>query len=176
MLVWVTGVPGSGKSTVCAILKAQNRVAVDADWEGFNCWVSRATGERADHRPHPLPPGWRDQYAWQIDTQRVRDLAAEVDHGVGFLAGTVENEADAWDMFEHVICLVVDEETLRYRLATRTTNTFGKDPFELRMALSSNRGAVMRYRRFGATILDATQPVDAVVRDLLAAVGKRVTG
>jgi hypothetical protein len=38
--------------------------------------------------------------------------------------------------------------------------------------VAANRGARDRYRRYGATIIDATQPVEAVVRDLLAAVGK----
>ena len=172
MLVWVTGVPGSGKSAVCAILKAQGLCAVDADWEGVNCWVSRATGARVVDRPHPPPPRWRDDYAWHIDTDMVRALAAELSDGVGFVAGTVENEADAWDLFDHVVCLVVDEETLRYRLATRTTNAFGKDPVELEMAVTANRGARDRYRHYGATIIDATQPVEAVVRDVLAAVVK----
>ena len=172
MLVWVTGVPGSGKSAVCAILKEQGLRAVDADLEGVNCWVSRVTGERVDDRPHPLPTRWREDYAWQVDIDMVRALAAELSDGVGFVAGTVENEADAWDLFDHVVCLVVDEETLRYRLATRTTNAFGKEPVELEMAVAANRGARDRYRRYGATIIDATQPVEAVVRDLLAAVGK----
>jgi len=40
------------------------------------------------------------------------------------------------------------------------------------MALAANRAASARYRRFGATIIDATQPLDAVVRDLLAAVAR----
>ncbi|MDQ3642718.1 MAG: AAA family ATPase [Actinomycetota bacterium] len=172
MLVWVTGVPGAGKSAVCAILKGQGLRAVDADWEGLNCWVSRATGVRVVDRPHPLPPRWRDDYAWHIDTDMVRALAVELSDGLGFVAGTVENEADAWDLFDHVVCLVVDEQTLRYRLATRTTNAFGKDPVELEMALAANREATGRYRHYGATIIDATQPVKAVVRDLLAAVVK----
>ena len=149
MLVWVTGVPGSGKSAVCAVLKAQGHLAVDADWEGVNCWVSRATGERVVDRPHPLPTGWRNDYAWHIDTDRVRALAAEISDGVGFVAGTVENEADAWDLFDHVVCLVIDDETLRYRLATRTTNAFGKDPVELAIAVAANRGAAARHRQRG---------------------------
>ena len=133
---------------------------------------ARATGERVVDRPHPLPSRWRDDFAWHIDTEVVRALAAELIDGLGFVAGTVENEADAWELFDHVVCLVVDEETLRYRLATRTTNAFGKDPVELEMAVAANRGASDRCRTYGATVIDATQPVDAVVRDLLAAVVK----
>ena len=130
-----------------------------------------STGERVVDRPHPLPARWRDDDAWQIDTDMVRALAAQLSDGVGLVAGTVENEADAWDLFDHVVCLVVDEDTLRCRLATRTTNAFGKDPVDLEMAVSANRGVSDRYRHYGTTIIDATQPVEAVVRVLLAAVG-----
>lgn len=44
-MVWVTGSPSAGKSTVCALLKARHVLAVDGDWEGYNHWVDRASGQ-----------------------------------------------------------------------------------------------------------------------------------
>ncbi|WP_173083207.1 hypothetical protein [Phytohabitans rumicis] len=38
---------------------------------------------------------------------------------IAFLCGSVENEADVRDLFDLVVCLVIDEDTLRHRLATR---------------------------------------------------------
>lgn len=170
VLVWVTGVPGSGKSSACEVLKAHGRIAVDADWEGYNHWVRRDTGERLDDSPSPVPAGWMDDHAWHIDRRCVDALAARAGGRVAFLFGAVENEAEVWDLFDQVVCLVIDDETLRHRLATRTTNTFGKEPGEVAMVLRANRDVEKRYRRFGASILDATQPIEAVVRDLVAIV------
>lgn len=44
-LVWVTGNSGVGKSTVCTLLKSLGELAVDADWEGYNHWVDRTSGQ-----------------------------------------------------------------------------------------------------------------------------------
>jgi hypothetical protein len=70
-----------------------------------------------------------------------------------------------------VVCLVIDDETLRGRLATRTTNEFGKHPGELEAALARNQEAEAQYRKPGVATVDATRPLDAVVRDVLAIAG-----
>ena len=171
-LVWVTGVPGSGKSSVCASLKAAGHHAVDADWEGYNRWVHRRTGEVIADPPYPVPDGWLETSSWQIDPDMVRALAGQVRSTVGFLFGAVENEIEVWDHFDRVICLVIDDETLRHRLTTRTTNPFGKQPDQLAAALSWNQTLEAGYRSYGAEIIDATRPLEAVVEDV-AAVARR---
>jgi hypothetical protein len=76
-----------------------------------------------------------------------------------------------WDLFDLVICLVIDNETLRHRLLTRTTNTFGQHPEELAAALDHNTRAETTYRRFGATVIDGQQPPSEVAAAILAAAG-----
>ncbi len=81
------------------------------------------------------------------------------------------NELDVWLYFDLVVCLVIDDETLRHRLATQTTNEFGKHPGELEAALARNQDAETEYRKLGVTTVDATRPLHAVVRDVLAIAG-----
>jgi len=45
------------------------------------------------------------------------------------------------DLFDLVVCLVADNQTLRDRLQARTANAFGKHPEELAAALRSNDSA-----------------------------------
>ena len=85
-----------------------------------------------------------------------------------FLFGSVENEKDVRDLFDLVVCLVADNETLRERLATRTTNAFGKHPEEMAAALGSKRVSPA-YRRLGATIIDGGRPPAEVAGAVLAA-------
>lgn len=169
--MWVTGSSGSGKSSVCEVLTGQGYRAVDADGEGYSHWVDRITDEAVFDAPYPVPPGWLEQFAWKIDVERVERLAATASSGVTFLCGSVENELDVWPYFDLVVCLVIDDETLRHRLATRTTNEFGKHPGELEAALARNQDAEAQYRKLGCTTVDATRPLDAVVRDVLAVAG-----
>jgi AAA domain len=171
MLIWVAGVSGSGKSTVCRALRGQGHWAVDADWDGYSHWVHRQTAERLTDPLTSLPPYWLDTYAWRIDLAKVANLRAEVANRRAFLFGTVENEDEVWSLFDLVVCLVIDDETLRRRLGTRTTNQFGKHPDELQAALGWNRGAEARYRGFGARIVDATQRLELVISELLLLAG-----
>jgi hypothetical protein len=89
-----------------------------------------------------------------------------------FLCGSVENEVAVWDLFDHVVCLVADNETLRDRLEARTTNAFGKHPEELAAALGFNDGVESVYRRLGATIIDGTRPLPEVADAILATAAK----
>lgn len=170
-LVWVTGNSGVGKSTVCSLLKSLGELAVDADWEGYNHWVDRTSGQVVADPPYPVPAGWLDRFAWRISRAEVEALAVRTHDKTAFLCGTVENEVDVWNLFGLVVCVVVNNETLRDRLLTRTTNTFGKHPEELAAALEDNDGVESTYRRLGATIIDGGRPPAEVADAILAAAG-----
>jgi hypothetical protein len=76
------------------------------------------------------------------------------------------------DLFDHMICLVADNDTIRDRLGTRTTNTFGKHPEELEAALEWNDHVEARYRHLGATIIDGRRPPLELVEAILSAAAK----
>ena len=170
-LVWVTGSSGVGKSTACALLKSLGQLAVDADWEGYNHWVDRTSGQVVVDPPYPAPAGWLHRFGWRISRAAVEALAAKALDRTAFLCGTVENEADVRDLFDLVVCVVVDNETLRDRLLARTTNAFGQHPEELAAALGHNDRVESTYRRLGATIIDGRRPPAEVADAILAAAG-----
>ncbi|MDH6514253.1 ribose 1,5-bisphosphokinase PhnN [Streptomyces sp. SAI-135] len=169
-LVWVTGNSGSGKSTVCEVLRARGYLALDADGDGFSRWIDRVGGEVVTSPPDPVPQGWLDRYGWMIVRERVEALAEESRGRIAFLCGSAENEADVLDLFDLVVCLVIDEDTLRHRLATRTTNTFGRHPEELAAALKWNPLMPGLYEGLGATVLDASRTLDEVADRVIDAV------
>ena len=68
-----------------------------------------------------------------------------------------------------MIYLAIDNERLRRRLASRTTNAFGKAPNELGAILSWHDVGEDQYRGFGAEIVDATRPLHEVVDSVLEA-------
>ena len=170
-LVWVTGNSGVGKSTVCALLKRLGELAVDADWDGYSHWVDRASGQVVVDPPYPAPAGWLERFAWRISRAEVAALAGRMHDKTAFLCGSAENEGDVWDLFDLVVCVVVDNETLRDRLLTRSTNAFGKHPEELAAALGCNDRTESTYRRLGATIIDGRRPPAEVADAILAAAG-----
>ena len=171
-LVWVTGSSGVGKSTVCTLLKSRGELAVDADWEGYSHWVDRTSGQVVTNPPDPVPAGWLALFGWKINRAEVETLSRRTHDKTAFLCGSAENEGVVRDLFDHMICLVADNETIRDRLGTRTTNAFGKHPEELAAALGWNGDAESRYRRLGATIIDGRRPPPEVVDAILSAAAK----
>jgi hypothetical protein len=174
-LVWVTGNSGTGKSAVCGVLRARGHVALDADDDGFCRWFDRATGEVVMDPPYPVPRGWLDRYGWAIVRERVETLVEESRFRIAFLCGSAENEADVYHLFDHVVCLVIDEDTLRHRLATRTTNPFGQHPEELAAALMWNPRLRAIHESRGATIIDGSKPVTEVADSVIDAARDRAS-
>lgn len=164
-LISVTGISGSGKSAVFAALRIAACEAHDGDIGGFRTWRRRDTNEEVVFAGWPVPLGWHHEQHMPIDRRRVEALLEGPERTI-FLGGSVENELDVWDLFDAVVCLVIDDATVRERLASRSDG-FGKAPDELARILAWNRTAEANYRRFGATIIDATQPLDDVVADVL---------
>lgn len=98
--ILITGMSGAGKSTLLFELHRRGRFAVDTDYDGWT---------RSDGR-------------W--DEQRMTELLSSYDDVV--VSGTVENQVDFYDRFEHVILLSAPVEVLIERVATRTNNPYGR--------------------------------------------------
>lgn len=168
-LIYITGVSGSGKSAVADELKKRGYEAIDADNEGYNFWHDNETNvivpipdEKIVHTPE-----WFAKYEWKSSIEKVTKLAEQAKDKTIFFCSTAGHEKELWELYSKVICLVIDVNTLRQRIATRSSNHFGKKPHELEAILKWHSGDETNYRKYGAVIVDATQPLDKVVDDIL---------
>jgi dephospho-CoA kinase len=170
-LVLVTGISGSGKSTVCEELKPRGYEAHDIDLEGNAVWVHRKTGEvtAMPAAPKVGTPQWLAEWEWRVVRHKVEGLAERAGDRTVFLCGITANEKEVWHLFSLVIYLSIDSQTLRRRVASRTTKDFGKAPHELAAILAWHDVGEDQYRQFGAVIIDATRPLHQVVDDVLEA-------
>lgn len=144
--VLVTGMSGTGKSTLLAELRRRGHRTVETDDDG---WV------QADGR-------------W--DGPRMDALLARHDDVV--VSGTVENQGQYYDRFHHVVLLSVPAEVIVARVRNRTTNPYGQTPEQLAEILGYLR-TVEPLLRAGATLeLDGRQPTV----ELADVVGELVRG
>jgi shikimate kinase len=152
--VLLTGMSGTGKSSVVRALAARGYKAVDTD----DGWCE------------PLPDG-RQQ--WRADA--IAALLATEDADVLFVAGCEENQARFRSDFDHVILLSAPAGVLLDRLATRTTNPFGKAPAELSRILADLAEVEPVLRRVADHEVGTTMPLTDVVDTVLRLVGERPT-
>ena len=107
----MTGMSRTGKSTALVELEKRGFDVVDTDEDGWSLW-SDAEG----------------RYVW--DEDRIATLL-ECDEGrVLYVSGTVSNEGRFYPRFDAVVLLHAPADVLLRRIATRTTNEYGKSSRE----------------------------------------------
>jgi hypothetical protein len=176
-LIYVTGISGSGKSAVLQELRRRGQGAFGVDEDGYGRWLDRRTGEE---RTYPVDSGmldpheWYADHDWVLDVNKIAELKKHVDRDAirVFLCGVAGGDAEAWEYFDVVCALVIDEATIRARIDLRDDSWYGKRPHELDQVLAWNVGYTDTYRGFGAVIVDATKPLPVVVDAVIAAAGK----
>ena len=98
--VLVTGMSGTGKTTVLDELRRRGHITVDTDYDDW---------QLADRT-------WDERRMQQL-------LESNLDVVV---SGTVDNQGRFYDRFEHVVLLSVPLDVLIERVRSRTNNPYGK--------------------------------------------------
>jgi broad-specificity NMP kinase len=173
LLVYVTGISGSGKSAVLEKLRSRGFTAHGMDEDAHGKWVRRGSGkeESIPDRFDDLDVHrWIREHDWIVDVDKVAQLKRRSDERseLGFLCGAAAGDSDVWEYFDVVCTLIVDDETIRHRVKHRS-NAFGKRAEELAQIPQWNAGNAEAYGRFGAVLIDATRPLSSVVDDVVAA-------
>src|SRR5579864_4385156 len=127
--ILLTGMSGTGKSTVISELAARGFKAVDADCDQFSEWVEVS----GDPDPFGSPVEVGRDWVWRED--RIQDLLSTEDTDVLFLSGCAENMRKFLPRFDHVILLSAPADVIVERLGMRTTNPYGKRPDEIARVL-----------------------------------------
>ena len=140
--VLVTGMSGAGKTTLLDELRRRGHMTVDTDYDGWE-----------------LPDG-----TW--DEQRMDKLLEE--HPDVVVSGTVENQGQFYDRFDHVVLLSAPSHVLIDRVRARTNNPYGKSLTQ-QAEIEQYIKTVEPLLRQGATLeLDGQRPVselgDAIER------------
>ncbi|QLG09594.1 AAA family ATPase [Deinococcus sp. D7000] len=153
--ILVTGMSGTGKSSVLQELARRGHRTVDTDSDEWCEWVTDARGE----------PDW----VWRED--RIGELLAGHTDGTLFVAGCKSNQGKFSSQFDVVALLSAPAAVLLKRIASRTNNPYGKSPQE-RARVLEHLDTVEPLLRATATVeIDATQPLSVVADRLEALAG-----
>ena len=144
--VLITGMSGTGKSSIIQALAARGYKAVDADY---------GLSERG-------PEG---DWLWRED--RIQSLLSTEDSDILFLSGCATNQGTFYPQFDHIILLSAPAAVLFERLARRTTNTYGKSTVELAQIRHDLETVEPLLRRGADHEIDTRASLDEVVETIL---------
>jgi dephospho-CoA kinase len=162
--VLLTGLSGTGKSTLVGALAARGYKAVDADCDEFSTWAKPARDADVFWSPVEVGRDW----VWRED--RIKDLLFIEDADVLFLAGCAENMGQFLPQFDHVVLLHAPADLLVERLSIRTTNAYGKRPDEVARVLGQKATVEPLLRRVAGHEIDTSAPLEEVISAVLALV------
>ena len=156
---WVEGLSGVGKSSVYEELIRRGYKAISTD---------RAWAYHAD--PDTGLPGESTGYdTWMWDRQKAVGELESPEPDLLFVCGSCRNRDHFLPYFTKVFNLRIDDDTMRRRLEERTEDDWplaGQEGVELMLRLNRSD-----EKPPGAIDVDATQPLDEVVDELLRLAG-----
>jgi broad-specificity NMP kinase len=163
----IEGVSGAGKTTVaealqrrgCHVVHGDRELAYHGNPETGEPASGPAVGTALDETT------WRHQYwIWNVD--KVRSLVGDQSRPQTFFCGGSRNHRRYIHLFDEVFVLEVDLDTLQRRVRGRADDEFGAKPDEWAMLarLHATREDVPKR----AVSVDATQPVDRIVDEILS--------
>ncbi len=151
----IEGVSGTGKSSVCAALRARGYKAIDGDQE-LAYQGDPVSGKKTTGFTH-------ENHIW--DVEKVNKLAKDKNEEVAFFCGGSRNFRKFIDLFDKVFILDVDSKTLDKRLDSRPINAWGKS--------QQQRQLIHRLHKTkedipsGGITIDATRSLDQVVDQII---------
>jgi broad-specificity NMP kinase len=154
--VLVTGMSGTGKSTVLAELARRGHRVVDTDGNDWSEDVPTAAGG--------IEQLWRED--------EISKLLADPSPSPLFISGCVANQGRFYPRFAAVVLLSVPEPVLLDRVASRTTNDFGKAEAERGRILRDLHEIEPLLRRGASVEIDTRRPVSEVA-DVLESIATR---
>ncbi len=169
-LYYITGLPGSGKSTVLTELRRRGYEAYGTDEDNLAAHHHSVTGEKdpGGQTAETRTEDWRKHHEWKIPVEKVEHLRLKASAKPVFLCGVVANDAEFWDNFTQVFCLYATPEEIKHRIVNRVHNDFGKNAHELAEILEWAAYSKDQYGKLGATLIDATQSVEKISNEILS--------
>lgn len=130
-LYLITGMSGSGKSSLVREMGRRGYGAIDIDDNGLCHWEHVDTGQHAEYSSG-MNLDWLLQHKWVLDIKKFNTALSLLSQEDIFVCGMAHNIRDFLDRFEKIFLLQAPRQVIYERLRNRDEEgAFGKSPDEI---------------------------------------------
>lgn len=165
--VLITGIQGSGKSAVAVELNKRGLQTIDSD--DISRWEDMHGQPLTQKRPADPSLEWLQTHLWVWNQEKLHECLNQALDRPVVLCGISWNQEQYYSLFDTVILLALDEQTVRQRLLERNNGSiFGKQPNELKFILSKLQSFQNAAKVAGAVVIDAQKPLVSIVDEIIS--------
>ncbi len=164
--VYVTGIAGTGKTTIYEQLKIKGYTAISIDETDNLCsWVNKETKEKVTEKVE-LNRDFTSKHKWLCNVDYLKKLL-DVKEDIIFVLGITSNQDEFLYLFNKILLLQCKPEVFIERLKNRTNNDFGKDKTVQDHMLTWYKDFENELIERGAIPINVDIPINEVVDEVI---------
>jgi broad-specificity NMP kinase len=176
-LNFITGAPGSGKTTVTNEMISRGLTAYDTDDQdrtGMSGWHNLKTGGYvAGFNELDVTEEFLLTHSWKLTDRSLSELKERSQHELIYLCGRLRDAEAVIIASKQIFFLTVSGESIESRLKKRATIPgkveWGKEYWQIERSVAVNKEIEEEYRVLGAIMINANRPLKNVVDDIILA-------
>jgi len=166
--ILITGVSGSGKSTVAKELRSRGYQAFDIEKiRGLYAHVDGKMGTVIkNYQSYRSDLRKIKESEWDCNVKKLEEILKN-NKGVSYYCGTATNIFDFVALFDTVIFLKINSKNLHYRLSHRLNNFFGRKRNVQDWVFGGEQWLEKELKKYKPIVIDANKSLDLVVDEVI---------
>lgn len=165
--IYITGVSGTGKSTISKELSKRGVASFDIDSVPGLCeWQNKETSARAEFSTG-VGGDWLSAHEWICNKEKLGEILDQ-HQDTTVVVGVAHNQDEYLDLFDKFFILECSEKVLRNRLSTRTDNDFGKHEAEQNVVAGAYKWFVSKSLKQGAIPVNTEGDINVIVGQIIS--------
>jgi shikimate kinase len=160
--ILITGMSGTGKSSVLEELNRRGYVVIDADIDEWSEWRNVVSVD--NNTPQP-------DWIWREDKMQAFLLQQHPSHV--FISGCAPNQGKFYPMFNHVVLFTAPLDVMLERIRTRHNNPYGKSVEERNLIIHNTEVVVPILRSDCDLEIDTSRWTLPQIADKLASLASQ---
>lgn len=156
----ITGVAGSGKSTLEKIFRKDGYVTVDVD-DGLAEWRHAKTNKLLEYKPDEAD--WHKTAEWVVDTDKLQNFFDRHPDSDVFVFGSFARIRTMVGRFDKIFLLEYHDSQVAHQRITARKKGYGRNQYELALVLSYIQPYQTKMKVAGAIPIDCSLPIEQAI-------------